>query len=39
MLLSIEEHYRIPEVATASVGVLFIGAAFGWSLLRNRRDV
>jgi hypothetical protein len=38
MLLSIEERYRIPEVATASVGVLFIGAAFGWSVLRNRRD-
>jgi hypothetical protein len=38
MLLSIEEHYRIPEVATASVGVVFIGAAFGWSVLRNRRD-
>jgi hypothetical protein len=37
MLLSIEERYRIPEVATASVGVLFIGAAFGWSVLRNRR--
>ncbi len=39
MLLSIDGRYRIPEVATASVGVLFIGAAFGWSLLRNRRDV
>jgi hypothetical protein len=38
MLLSIEERYRIPEVATASVGVVFVGAAFGWSLLRNRRD-
>ncbi|GBG36057.1 DUF475 domain-containing protein [Mycobacterium montefiorense] len=38
MLLSIEEHYRIPEIATASVGVVFIGAAFGWSVLRNRRD-
>lgn len=38
MLLSIEERYRIPEVATASVGVLFVGAAFGWSVLRNRRD-
>jgi uncharacterized protein len=39
MLVSIEERYRIPEVATASVGVLFIGSAFGWSVLRNGRDV
>ncbi|MEE6136611.1 DUF475 domain-containing protein [Mycobacterium sp. 050128] len=38
MLLSIEPRYEIPEVATASVGVVFIGAAFGWSVLRNRRD-
>jgi hypothetical protein len=38
MLLSIEKRYEIPEVATASVGVVFIGAAFGWSVLRNRRD-
>jgi hypothetical protein len=38
MLLSIEERYRIHEVVTASVGVVFIGAAFGWSLLRNRRE-
>ena len=38
MLLSVEERYRIPEVATASVGVLFVGAAFGWSVLRNRRE-
>ncbi len=37
MLVSIEERYRIPEVATASVGVVFVGAAFGWSVLRNRR--
>ncbi|OBA58816.1 hypothetical protein A5647_20520 [Mycobacterium sp. 1100029.7] len=37
MLLSIEERYRIHEVITASVGVLFIGAAFAWSVLRNRR--
>ncbi|MEZ0349885.1 DUF475 domain-containing protein [Mycobacterium ahvazicum] len=37
MLLSIEPRYEIPEVATASVGVIFIGAAFGWSVLRNRR--
>lgn len=38
MLLSIEPRYEIHEVATASVGVVFIGAAFGWSLLHNRRD-
>jgi hypothetical protein len=38
MLLSIEERYRIHEVVTASVGLVFIGAAFGWSLLRNRRE-
>jgi hypothetical protein len=38
MLLSIEPRYEIHEVVTASVGVVFIGAAFGWSLLRNRRD-
>ncbi|CQD21828.1 putative integral membrane protein [Mycobacterium lentiflavum] len=38
MLLSIEPRYEIPEVATASVGVIFIGAAFGWSVLRIRRD-
>jgi hypothetical protein len=37
MLLSIEERYRIPEIATASVGLVFIGAAFGWSVLRNKR--
>ncbi|BBY24189.1 DUF475 domain-containing protein [Mycobacterium stomatepiae] len=38
MLLSIEHRYQIPEVVTASVGVLFIGAALGWSVLRNRRE-
>lgn len=37
MLLSIDQRYQIPEVVTASVGVVFIGAAFGWSVLRNRR--
>lgn len=37
MLFSIEPHFEIPEVVTASVGVFFIGAALGWSLLRNRR--
>jgi uncharacterized protein len=38
MLLSIEHRYQIPQAATASVGVLFVGAAFGWSVLRNRRE-
>jgi hypothetical protein len=37
MLLSIEERFQIPEAVTASVGVVFIGAAFSWSVLRNRR--
>jgi uncharacterized protein len=37
MLLSIEKDYQIPEVVTASVGVVFIGAALAWSLRRNRR--
>lgn len=38
MLLSIEPRFAIPEVITASVGVVFIGAALGWSVLRNRRQ-
>lgn len=37
MLVSIEPRFAIPEVITASVGVVFIGAALGWSVLRNRR--
>jgi uncharacterized protein len=37
MLLSVDEHYQVPEVATGSVGVVFIGAALGFSVLRNRR--
>ncbi|MEE6177080.1 DUF475 domain-containing protein [Mycobacterium sp. 050134] len=37
MLFSIEPRFEIPEVLTASVGVVFIGAALGWSVLRNRR--
>ncbi len=36
MLLSIEPRYQVPEAVTASVGVFFIGAALGWSVLRNR---
>ncbi|SPM34200.1 Uncharacterized protein MRAB57_2014 [Mycobacterium rhizamassiliense] len=37
MLLSIDPHLEIPEALTASVGVVFIGAALTWSVLRNRR--
>ncbi len=37
MLFSIEPRFQIPEVFTASVGVLFVGAAWTWSVLRNRR--
>jgi hypothetical protein len=39
MLLSIDKHLQVPEAVTASVGVVFIGAALGWSVLRNRRQV
>jgi hypothetical protein len=38
MLLSIDEQLQVPEAVTASVGVVFIGAALGWSVLRNRRQ-
>lgn len=38
MLFSIEPRFQIPEVATASVGVVFIGAALSFSVLRNRRN-
>jgi hypothetical protein len=37
MLLSIDERFQIPESVTASVGVVFIGAALSLSVLRNRR--
>lgn len=37
MLLSIEPRWQVPEAVTGSVGVAFIGAALGWSVLRNRR--
>jgi len=37
MLASIDPHFQVPEVFTASVGVVFIGASLGWSVLRNRR--
>ncbi len=37
MLVSIEPRFQIPEVLTASVGVLFVGAAWTWSVMRNRR--
>ncbi len=38
MLFSIEPHFEVPEAITASVGVVFIGAALGWSILCNRRN-
>lgn len=38
MLASIEPKFEVPEAVTASVGVVFIAAALGWSILRNRRD-
>ncbi|OBA84525.1 hypothetical protein A9W99_01295 [Mycobacterium sp. 1164966.3] len=38
MLISIEQRIHIPEVFTASVGVVFIAAAFSWSVRRNRRQ-
>jgi len=37
MLLSIEPRFEVPDAVTALVGVVFIGAAFTWSVLRNRR--
>jgi uncharacterized protein len=37
MLLSIEPRLEVPDAVTALVGVFFIGAAFTWSALRNRR--
>lgn len=37
MLLSIEPRFEIPDPVTASVGVVFIGAALTWSVVRNRR--
>ncbi len=36
MLLSIDERYRIHQVVTASMGVVFVSAALGWSVLRSR---
>lgn len=38
MLASVEPRFQIPETITASVGVVFVGAAWTWSVLRNRRD-
>ncbi|OBB81886.1 DUF475 domain-containing protein [Mycobacterium sp. 852002-30065_SCH5024008] len=38
MLLSVNPRYEVPEAITASVGVVFIGAALSWSVLRNRRN-
>lgn len=37
MLMSIDHHLQIPEWITASIGVVFIGAAFTNSVVRNRR--
>jgi hypothetical protein len=37
MVLSIDPRYQVPEAFTASVGVVFIGASLGWSVLRNRK--
>jgi len=37
MLLSIEPRFQIPETVTASVGVVFVGTAWTWSVLQNRR--
>ena len=37
MLFSIDGRFQVPEAVTASVGAVFIGAALGWSVLRNRR--
>ena len=37
MLVSIEPRFEVPDPITASVGVVFIGAALSWSVLRNRR--
>ncbi len=37
MLLSVDPRLHVPEAITASVGVVFVGAALTWSVLRNRR--
>jgi hypothetical protein len=38
MLFSVEPRFHTPETFTASVGAVFVGAAWTWSVLRNRRD-
>ena len=38
MLASIDPRFEVPEPITASVGVVFIGAALSWSVRRNRRQ-
>ncbi|KAA1248690.1 DUF475 domain-containing protein [Mycobacterium simiae] len=37
MLVSVDHRFALPEWITASIGVVFIGAAFTNSVLRNRR--
>lgn len=37
LLLSVDHRFRVPEVLTALIGVVVVGAALGWSVLRNRR--
>ncbi|MBC9077527.1 DUF475 domain-containing protein, partial [Mycobacterium canettii] len=39
LLLSIDHRFAVPEWVTASVGVVFIGAAFTESVRRNRLTV
>jgi hypothetical protein len=38
LLLSVDHRFRIPEVLTALIGVVFIGAATGWSVRCRRRS-
>jgi hypothetical protein len=36
-VFSIDGRFQVPDAVTASVGVVFIGAALGWRVLCNRR--
>ncbi|KAA8970446.1 DUF475 domain-containing protein [Mycobacterium sp.] len=38
LLLSVDQRFRVPEVVTALVGVVVIGAATGWSMRSRRRS-